>query len=214
VANNAVYKNLCRNNPLPAIARNAGGTISQVAGGGLLFPAGTNLVTNFVEIGTSAVDFSTGNADYLVIVWDKQPLSGYNVTSYAPILYDTTNNANPASVWLDSGLNGIAPRAAIGTGAGNNAIAGVSGYGQGFPRQIAFSRVGTVGTLFINGVQVAQSTGMAATLQASTAAVTKLAGNHTATIFKTMGCKLGGVYDRTPTEIVSRDWDRSRTRFA
>ncbi|WP_043775691.1 hypothetical protein, partial [Roseivivax isoporae] len=157
-ANGTEFVNLARDFDLPetlapvGTLRNAGGTITQSASReGLIFPSGTKDVTDFFEIGGSYMDFSTDNDDYLAIVWDEQPLSGFNTANYQPILWDTSNNANTASLWIDSGLGGEAVRGVLGTGATSLAAIAPDRLGQGEPRQIAFARIGTTGYLYVNG---------------------------------------------------------------
>jgi len=213
-ANGTTFRNMARDFAVPntqapdGILRNAGATITQAANrGGLIFPAGTKDVTDFVEIGADYMDFSTGNDDYLVIVWDLQPTSGYNTAAYQPILWDTTNNANVASLWIDSGADGKTMRGVLGTGASSAASNGGS-TGQGAARQLAFSRIGTQMDFYINGALVNSYGAGPATLQDTDTATykTKLAANHTGRIYKTAGCRLGGSYDRPVADIVARDW--------
>ncbi|WP_353475505.1 hypothetical protein PVT71_18245 [Salipiger sp. H15] len=194
--------------------RNAGATITQVAGrGGLVFPAGTHNVTDFVEFTYGSQDFYLDNDDYLAVVWDKQPLTGFNTANYAPILWDSVSNANAASLWMDLGLGGVVPRGAVGTGSAGQSVLATEGVGQGSPRQIAFAREGTKLSLFVNGVLVDVNPNGPASLQASGPVSTKLAGNHVATIYKTAACKLGGAYDRPVAEIVAQDWRACMNKF-
>ena len=216
VANGVALTNFARGYAgNPGYIRNPGGTIIQAVGrAGLVFGPGTENVTDFVEIGGNSVDFSGTNNDFLAILWDKQPLAGYNTATYRPILWDSTGSANPASLWIDSGNNGRTIRGVLGTGAASAAANTASGLGQGAPRQIAFARQGTAMTVWINGVQAGSYGAGPATLQTTTAALTKLAGNHTATLYRTLGCALGGAYDRTPAEIVALDWAAFQSKYS
>lgn len=212
--NGTLFRNMARDFVAPgtqapdAVLRNPGGSITQAANrGGLVFPAGTKDVTDYVEIGGDYMDFSANNDDYLAIVWDLQPLSGFNTSSFQPMLWDTSNNANTASLWIDSGAGGEVVRGVIGNGSGSSAAASDQGLGQGAARQIAFSRVGDQIDLYINGSFVSGFGAAPATLQSTDGGfLTKLAANHTGKIFKTAGCRLGGDYDRSVADIVARDW--------
>lgn len=186
--------------------RNPGGTVTQEPSqGGLTFPAGTKDTTDYIEIGGDYLDMSANNDDFLVIVWDLQPLSGFNASSFQPIIWDTTNNANVASVWIDSGSGGDAIRGVVGNG-GGSAAAVAGDIGQGALRQIAFSRVGTQLAVYVNGQLVNQFGGGPAVLQDSVGAVMKAAANHTGTLYRFGICKLGGTYDRPVADIVAQDW--------
>lgn len=193
---------------ISAVLRNAGDTISQEVGrGGLTFPAGTFSVTDYVEIGESWADFGQGDDDYLVTVWDNQPLVGYNATSFQPILWCSQSNANFASMWLDSGANGVRPRGVIGDGTTNSGVESTPvGIGQGAVRQLAFARQGTLLSFFVNGALVATNTTAITTLYSLVTNPTKLAANHIGTIYRTGGFRLGGSNDRPIAEIVAADY--------
>lgn len=190
------------------VLRNAGQTISQVSGrGGFVFPSGTFSTGNYIEIGGAAVDFGPNNDDFLAIVWDLQPLTGYNTSNFAPILWDATSNANTASLWIDSGAGGVRPRGAVGTGSTNVGIEAASaGIGQGSLRQLAFAREGQKLSFFVNGVLSATRSDGPATIHNETTNPAKLAANHVGTIYRTLAYRMPQNPLKSPAELVAADY--------
>lgn len=99
------------NTPVSAVVVGTG--VSVNADGSLQF---TGVNGSYLQVGTAG-QFNAAAAPYEAAygVHMKLPASGYSTTNYWAILKNG-GNANDSQFYIDAGIGGVAPRAAVGTG--------------------------------------------------------------------------------------------------
>lgn len=141
-------------------------------------------ITTYIDLGTD-YDLHTPNPDFLVIAWVKAPASGY-ITTYPQILIlGVYGNEGQDQYSVTMGSDGKTPRVSVANAAGTAfATAATGGASNGVITQIALSRVGTLVTLYVNGVAVATQTMTGSGIYDSSAQRVKIGAGFKGTVYR------------------------------